>query len=174
MNEEYVRESLAKRGVVVAEGMNEVLRFETLGVAAVGLGSNRATAAQVDKLVKFARRAGGNRIVLMPDCDEEGESAFKELLWQLSEAGVDVKLGAAAACSTVDSPGGNLKTLPRMSGRKSTAASKGRSQVVGRRHVASFECDSKRCCRLDVQLSVPEAKGLQERQLLRAAAEKTE
>lgn len=96
MNEEYVRESLAKRGVVVAEGMNEVLRFETLGVAAVGLGSNRATTAQVGKLVKFARRAGGNRIVLMPDCDEEGESAFKELLWQLSEAGVDVKLGCSS------------------------------------------------------------------------------
>ena len=55
LDEEYVRKSLAKRGIVVAEGMNEVLRMETLGVAAVGLGSNRATDAQIEKLVRFAR-----------------------------------------------------------------------------------------------------------------------
>ena len=96
LKEEYVRESLANRGVVVAEGMNEVLRMETLGVAAVGLGGNKATATQVDKLVRFARNAGGNRIVLMPDCDEEGEAAFKELLWQLNEASVDARLGCSS------------------------------------------------------------------------------
>jgi len=96
LQEEYVCESLAKRGLVVAEGMNEVLRMETLGVAAVGLGSNKATDAQVEKLVRFARQAGDNRIVLMPDCDEEGEAAFKELLWQLSEASIDVKLGCSS------------------------------------------------------------------------------
>lgn len=96
MEELYVRESLAKRGVVVTEGMNEVLRMETLGVAAVGLGSNKATAAQVDKLVRFARTTGGNRIVLLPDCDDEGETAFKELLWKLSEHHVVVRLGCSS------------------------------------------------------------------------------
>ncbi|WP_146510904.1 toprim domain-containing protein [Thalassoglobus neptunius] len=96
LEEPYVRESLAKRGLVVAEGMNEVLRMETLGVAAVGLGSNKATDAQVEKLIRFARQAGHDRIVLMPDCDEEGEAAFKELLWQLSEASIDVKLGCSS------------------------------------------------------------------------------
>lgn len=96
LEESYVRESLAKRGLVVAEGMNEVLRMEMLGVAAVGLGSNKATDAQVDKLVRFAEQASDNRIVLMPDCDEEGEAAFKELLWRLSEASIDVKLGCSS------------------------------------------------------------------------------
>mgnify|MGYP003662759601 CR=1 FL=1 len=96
LEDPYVGESLAKRGLIVVEGMNEVLRMETLGVAAVGLGSNRATDAQVDKLVRFAQQAGDNRIVLMPDCDGEGEAAFKELLWQLSEASIDVKLGCSS------------------------------------------------------------------------------
>lgn len=97
LEEPYVPESLAKRGLVVAEGMNEVLRFETLGVAAVGLGSNKATDAQVEKLIRFARQAGGNRIVLMPDCDEEGENGFKELLWKLNEASVNTELGCSRA-----------------------------------------------------------------------------
>ena len=30
--------------------------------------------------------------MLLPDCDEEGEAAFRELLWQLSEANVNVRL----------------------------------------------------------------------------------
>lgn len=96
LKEPYVRESLAKRGVVVVEGMNEVLRMETLGVAAVGLGSNKATEAQIKKLVRFARQAGGHQLVLLPDCDEEGEAAFKDILWKLNEASVDVRI----ACSS--------------------------------------------------------------------------
>lgn len=96
LEEEYVRESLAKRGVVVVEGMNEVMRMETLGVAAVGLAGSKGTDTQVATLIRYARNAGGNRIILMPDCDEEGETAFKELLWQLAEASVDVKLGMSS------------------------------------------------------------------------------
>ncbi|KAA1258614.1 hypothetical protein LF1_11360 [Rubripirellula obstinata] len=93
MNEPYVQESLNEFGVVITEGQNEVLRMESLGVAAVGLGSNKATDHQVDKLVRFAKKAGGNRALLLPDCDEEGEAGFKELLWRLSEAGVQTRLG---------------------------------------------------------------------------------
>lgn len=96
MNEEYVRESLATRGIVVVEGMNEVLRMESLGVVAVGLAGNKATDTQVGTLVRYARSVGGNRIILMPDFDEEGENAFKELLWQLAEANVDVKVGCTS------------------------------------------------------------------------------
>ena len=36
--------------------------------------------------------AGGNRALLLPDCDVEGETGFKELLWRLSEAGVVTRL----------------------------------------------------------------------------------
>lgn len=97
MEEEYVQRSLAQLGVVVVEGMNDVLRMATLGVAAVGLGSNRATDAQVEKLVRFARLAGGNRVLLLPDCDDEGEAGFKDLLWKLAEQRVEVNLGCSSA-----------------------------------------------------------------------------
>ena len=93
IEEPYVAESLQQRGLVVVEGMNEVLRMEMLGVAAVGLGSNRATDAQVERLVQFAQQAGDNRVILLPDCDKEGEAGFKELLWRLAEQQVDVRLG---------------------------------------------------------------------------------
>lgn len=93
LNEPYVQESLREFGVVVCEGQNEILRMESLGVAAVGLGCNKATDHQVEKLVRFAKNAGGNRALLLPDCDEEGEAGFKELLWRLSEAGVQTRLG---------------------------------------------------------------------------------
>ena len=96
LEEPYVSESLKRRGVVVVEGMNEVLRMETLGVAAVGLGSNKATQTQLESLVRFARQAGDNRIVLLPDCDKEGEAGFRELLWKLAELQVDVRLGCSS------------------------------------------------------------------------------
>lgn len=96
INEPYVAESLTKRGVVVVEGMNEVLRMETLGVAAVALTSNKATETQVEKLTRFAQQTGQNRIVLLPDCDDEGEAGFKTLLWKLVERRVDVRLGCTS------------------------------------------------------------------------------
>jgi hypothetical protein len=71
--------------------------METLGVAAVGLTSNKATNSQVEKLVRFAQQVGENRIVLLPDCDEEGEAGFRELLWKLTEKRVNVQLGCTSA-----------------------------------------------------------------------------
>ncbi len=96
VNEPNVAESLSKRCVVVVEGMNEVLRMETLGVAAIAITSNKATDKQVEKLVRFAKQAGKNRIVLLPDCDDEGEAGFKTLLWKLAERRVDVRLGCSS------------------------------------------------------------------------------
>lgn len=74
LEEEYVRQSLDQ--FVVVEGMNEVMRMESLNVAAVGLGSNKATETQIEKIVRFANQAGGNRVLLMPDCDDEGEAGW--------------------------------------------------------------------------------------------------
>jgi len=97
LEEEYVRQSLDRFGVVVVEGMNEVMRMESLNVAAVGLGSNKATETQIEKIVRFANQAGGNRVLLMPDCDDEGEAGFKELLWKLAERRVEVQLGCTSS-----------------------------------------------------------------------------
>src|SRR5712691_2964530 len=94
LQEPHVRESLASIGLVVAEGPNDIIKLDTLGVAAVGLCSNKATDEQIEKLARFARKTACGRIVLLPDNDAEGEVGFKELLWRLSQCdGVKVKLG---------------------------------------------------------------------------------
>ena len=95
LDEEHVPASLEQRGLVVVEGMNEVLRMDSLGVCAVGLGSTTATDAQITTLASHARSVAGNRITLLPDCDEAGEAGFKELLWRLAEARVQTKLAVS-------------------------------------------------------------------------------
>ena len=93
LQEPHVRESLASIGLVVAEGPNDIIKLDTLGVAAVGLCSNKATDDQVEKIARFARRTANGRVVLMPDNDPEGEEGFKELLWRLNQCeGVTVRL----------------------------------------------------------------------------------
>jgi 5S rRNA maturation endonuclease (ribonuclease M5) len=93
LEEDYIKESLAKYGLVIVEGMNDVIRMDELGVAAVGICSNKATGVQIRKLVQFAQRTKIGRVLLLPDCDEEGESGFKGLLWTLSEYALDVGVG---------------------------------------------------------------------------------
>lgn len=93
IDEPQVAESLRRYGLFVVEGANDVIRLDTLGVAAVGLCSNKATDEQVQKIVRFARRASAGRILLMPDTDEEGESGCRELAWRLLEEGIHVRLG---------------------------------------------------------------------------------
>ena len=93
LDEPHVAESLRQFGLAVVEGANDVIRLDTLGVAAVGLCSNKATDEQVAKVVRFAKQAAGGRVLLLPDTDEEGEAGCKELAWRLLEEGIDVRLG---------------------------------------------------------------------------------
>lgn len=93
LQEPHVAESLKRHGLVVCEGMNDVIRLDALGVAAVGITSNKATEEQIAKLVRFASGAAEGRVVLMLDTDEEGEAGAKQLLWRLSELRLDVRLG---------------------------------------------------------------------------------
>ncbi len=93
LKEPHIQESMANVGLVVAEGPNDVIRLDSLGVAAVGLCSNKATDEQVEKIARVARRLAAGRVVLIPDNDAEGEEGFKELLWRLSQRdGVTARL----------------------------------------------------------------------------------
>jgi 5S rRNA maturation endonuclease (ribonuclease M5) len=94
LDEPAVQESLAKYGLVIVEGMNDVIRMDELGVCAVGICSNRATEIQIEKIVKFAQRVANDRVVLVPDCDIEGEAGFKELLWSLAKKGLNTSLAS--------------------------------------------------------------------------------
>lgn len=93
LNEPALKASLDKYGLIVVEGMNDVIRLDELNLCAVGITSNRATDTQVASLVQFAQQVSNNRILLLPDCDEEGETGFKDLLWKLAEAQVHTRLG---------------------------------------------------------------------------------
>lgn len=79
--------------MVCVEGANDTIALDALGIAAVGLNSNRATDQQIDKLERIARQTSKGRITLLPDNDEEGEAGFQELLWSLSDRQLDVRLG---------------------------------------------------------------------------------
>lgn len=94
LQDERLRESIARLGLFVVEGPNDVIRLDCLGVGAVGLCSNKATDEQVAKIGSFARQIAGGKVVLLPDTDGEGEAGCKELLWKLHQAeGVTPKLG---------------------------------------------------------------------------------
>lgn len=92
LEEPRIQQSLAEYGLFVVEGMNDVIRLDELGVCAVGLGSNRATETQVGMITKFAHQVAGSRVILFPDRDEEGTAGFKELLWQLAQTELQVRV----------------------------------------------------------------------------------
>ncbi|MCA9028254.1 MAG: toprim domain-containing protein [Planctomycetaceae bacterium] len=92
LQDRRLKESLGKHGLVIVEGQNDVIRLDTLGIAAVGLCSNRATEEQISKIVGIAKRASQGQVILMPDNDEEGETGFQDLLWQLASQGLLVQL----------------------------------------------------------------------------------
>ncbi len=87
-----LQQSLDEHGLLIVEGANDVMALDSIGLAAVGLCSNRATERQIEKITRFAAAAAGGRVTLLPDNDEEGEAGFKELLWSLAERGLDVRL----------------------------------------------------------------------------------
>ena len=96
LTEDYVPESLKQYSLVVVEGMNDVLRMETLGVCAVGLCSNVATQQQIATLVNNTTSVSDCRIMLLPDCDPDGEAGFKELTWELASRRVKVHCGISS------------------------------------------------------------------------------
>ncbi|TWT61676.1 DNA primase [Rubinisphaera italica] len=79
------RDRIAEIGILVVEGMNDVIRLDALKQPAVGVMSNRMTDAQVEKVVHWARRLAGGRIALMFDNDEQGIDGAKETLWKLHQ-----------------------------------------------------------------------------------------
>lgn len=97
LNDPRIAESLECYGLIVVEGANDVIRLDELGLAAVGLCSNRATKNQIEKIKRFAMTAANKRVLLMPDNDEEGEAGFRDLLWELVDGGLKVQLGWSRA-----------------------------------------------------------------------------
>jgi 5S rRNA maturation endonuclease (ribonuclease M5) len=79
------REKLKEFGLVVVEGPNDVIALDRLGIPAVGLCSNTVTDAQADKIARWAEILADGVVTLMLDCDAEGETGAKQVLWEVAK-----------------------------------------------------------------------------------------
>ena len=86
------RESIARTGVIVVEGFNDVIGLDNLGVPAVGLCSNRMTDEQAEKIARWAVQLADGKVTLLLDCDDPGDEGAKESLWLLAQRNVKVRL----------------------------------------------------------------------------------
>jgi hypothetical protein len=92
LQEPGYREFIAKNGLVIVEGFNDVIGLDNLGVPALGILSNRITEQQVEKLVKWAKQLAGGRVTLMFDNDPPGIEGMKDALWQLTLRELHVRI----------------------------------------------------------------------------------
>jgi hypothetical protein len=97
LKEPGYRELIAKIGILVVEGFNDTIKLDALQVPSVALCSNRMSAAQADKIVKWAQQLSGGKVSLLFDCEPTGDEGAKEALWQLAQRGLDVRLGWSQA-----------------------------------------------------------------------------
>ena len=97
LQEPGYRELIAKCGIIVVEGFNDVLGLDQLGIPSVGIMSNKITEHQVAKIERFAKALAGGRVTLLFDADDAGDAGAKETLWLLAQRGLDVRLGWSKA-----------------------------------------------------------------------------
>lgn len=92
LKEPGYREFIARNGLILVEGFNDVIGLDNLGVPALGIMSNRMTDAQGEKVIRFATQLGIRRVNLMFDCEATGVEGAKEALWFFAEREMDVRL----------------------------------------------------------------------------------
>ncbi len=80
-----MKEALATYGLIIVEGMNDVMRLGCFPLGAEALCSNQATDKQLELMVEDARKLAGGRIWLLPDRDKGGLQGFQQLLWKLQQ-----------------------------------------------------------------------------------------
>ena len=93
LKEPGYRESIARHGIIVVEGFNDVIGLDNLGIPAVAIMSNRMTEQQTEKITRFAKLLASNKVSLLFDCEQTGDDGAKEAVWQLVQRGLDVRLG---------------------------------------------------------------------------------
>lgn len=85
LREPGYREAIARTGILVVEGMNDVIRLDVLSQPAVGVMSNRMTDEQLRKVVAWAKQLADGKVTLMFDNDEHGTDGAKDTLWKLHQ-----------------------------------------------------------------------------------------
>ena len=84
LNEPGYREFLAKHGLIVVEGFNDVIGLDNLGVPSLGILSNRITEQQVEKIARWAKQLASGKVTLMFDNEPSGVDGAKDALWRLT------------------------------------------------------------------------------------------
>jgi len=91
LDEPGYREAIAKYGVIIVEGFNDVIRLDRLQIPAFGICSNRMTEEQLTKTIRISKELSNGRVTIFLDCDDEGDEGAKEAAWKLLQAGLDVR-----------------------------------------------------------------------------------
>ena len=97
LKEPGYRESIARHGIIVVEGFNDVIGLDNLGIPAVAIMSNRITEHQIEKIARWAKQLANGKVSLLFDCEQTGDDGAKEALWLFAERGLDVCLGWSQA-----------------------------------------------------------------------------
>ena len=97
LKEPGYRESIARYGIIVVEGFNDVIGLDNLGIPAVAIMSNRITEHQIEKIARWAKQLANGKVSLLFDCEQTGDDGAKEALWFFAERGLDVRLGWSQA-----------------------------------------------------------------------------
>lgn len=113
LREPGYREFIARHGLIVCEGFNDVIGLDALGVPALGIMSNRITDAQVEKVANWAQQLAQGRIVLLFDCEANGDDGAKDCLWKLAERGLSARLGWSQRMHGGDFKGKQPESLKR-------------------------------------------------------------
>ena len=85
LREEGTVEKLARCGLIIVQGPNDVIALDALGVPAVGLCSTTITREQVEKLARFSAETGHGAVTVMLDCTEAGTLAARVVVVELAQ-----------------------------------------------------------------------------------------
>ncbi|MEK6261266.1 MAG: toprim domain-containing protein [Planctomycetota bacterium] len=113
LNEPGYREAIARHGLIVVEGFNDVIGLDNLGIPAIAIMSNRITEAQVEKITRWSRQLTNGKVTLLFDCEPTGDDGAKEALWLLAERGLNTRLGWSQAMHSGTFQGRQPENLTR-------------------------------------------------------------
>ncbi len=92
LQEPGYRDFIQQHGLIIVEGFNDVIGLDNHCVPALGIMSNRMTEQQGEKITRFAKQLGVNRVNLMFDCEVSGIEGAKEALWFFAERQFEARL----------------------------------------------------------------------------------
>jgi len=97
LEEPGYREGIARYGLIVVEGFNDVIALDNHGIPAIGICSNRMTREQADKVARWGKQLSAGKVALLLDCEPTGDEGAKEAAWLLLQRGVDVRVAWSQA-----------------------------------------------------------------------------